>query len=348
MKIRTPRRLASLIAGVAVAASALAGCSPATTGGDTEPEQSSESSLLPAAEGKTEYPLTLETAWGETTLKERPQRVAVLDVNTVAPDVVLSLGVTPVAANRNVNIHPYLADAGGADVEYLLEGADNGEVSLEQIAAAEPDLIIAPTQDLTDTWDALTQIAPVLGSPEKQDDYVNGNPWEELVPRIGEALDLQDKAAQVVEEYDAFIAEQKAKYPEFAGKTLNYVVYFGADSGQRNYVYSGSTNEQLLAEIGFAPNAHPEAGPMIPDENLSMLDADVLVITPRADQDMAFLDELTSKPLFQQLQAVKDNHVVKIDPRQNEGLSWAFAVNAPIAQQYALETLLPQVSDVLK
>lgn len=77
---------------------ALAATSCSSTSNGT-PESSSvsetTSSLLPAAEGKTEYPLTLTSPYGESVVDKRPTRVATVGANAVDTELLLSWEGSP-------------------------------------------------------------------------------------------------------------------------------------------------------------------------------------------------------------------------------------------------------------
>ena len=82
MSFRFP--LLICLSGVLLAFCALAATSCSSTSNGT-PESSSvsetTSSLLPAAEGKTEYPLTLTSPYDESVIDKRPTRVATVGAN---------------------------------------------------------------------------------------------------------------------------------------------------------------------------------------------------------------------------------------------------------------------------
>jgi iron complex transport system substrate-binding protein len=85
-----PRRTALALA-AALGATALAGCS---TGSTTERAEAKAATEVEA----DAFPVTIEHAFGETTIEEEPQRVATL--GWTDQDNTLALGVVPVAATR--------------------------------------------------------------------------------------------------------------------------------------------------------------------------------------------------------------------------------------------------------
>lgn len=137
--------LAVTTAGV-LTACVSAGAAP--TGDPTPSATPSASGLLPAAEAKTVYPLTLKSAWGETVLRQRPKRIAIA---TGANDLdnTLALGVTPVWADDWQASYEWTTAAGSAKVERRGEVTDT--IPVEDIAASEPDLI-SPFKPMPASW----------------------------------------------------------------------------------------------------------------------------------------------------------------------------------------------------
>src|SRR5262245_47129888 len=90
------RRLrAATLAGTAalLGASVLSACSTGSTEAKDAPESQSQSQVDADA-----FPVTIEHAFGETTIEEEPTRVATLGWSD--QDAVLSLGVVPVGATK--------------------------------------------------------------------------------------------------------------------------------------------------------------------------------------------------------------------------------------------------------
>jgi iron complex transport system substrate-binding protein len=192
-KTMGPRTALAVCALAALAA--LTGCSGAATGQDAA-EAADASVLLPEAEGTTEYPLTLETPFGDTVLEERPERIAIVTASTVDTDALIALGGTPVFAPSTIDRNPWLGEA-AQDIDVLWESEAGAEVAVEQVAASEPDLIVS--LDASDTFDQarfdqVSAIAPVLHA--ESGDLT----WQELTRELGEAVDLTAAADTVIEE----------------------------------------------------------------------------------------------------------------------------------------------------
>lgn len=344
----TARRAGALVAGVAAAALLLTGCGTGSSPESSASSSAAASDLLPAAEGKTQYPLTLETPWGETVLEERPERVAALAIDAVDTELLLALGVTPVTTSEAaLSNAPWSVDAGADRIETTFEPNYDDRVPEETIAAAEPDLLVALTWDLADDYSKLSMIAPVLGTPEKVDDYW-GTPWQDHLRWLGEALDLQDRAEQVIADYDDRLAKIKDEHPEFADRTAVFAVWQGTEYGLSLYSVSGSAVDTMFTSIGLDRNPLDgyDAGTTIPAENYAQLDsADVLLIGSASDAD---LDTLLEAPLFAFLSVVKDERLIVLSEEEyGFPLIWALGAGKVLAQEWILDQIVPMLSEQL-
>lgn len=216
-----------------LAALALAGCSASAS------DAPSEAPLTPAADdgaGQSVFPVTIEHAFGETTIESEPQRVVTW--GWASADAVLALGVVPVAipfqgyGGDENGVLPWIAEELeelGAEVPTVLP--DSPEAPIDAIAAVEPDLILAHYSGLTaEEYELLSAIAPTVAYP----DQPWATPWRDVVTIAGEALGRADRATEVLDEIDAAVAEAAAAHPELEGVTVAQVW----DTGDTFYVYT--------------------------------------------------------------------------------------------------------------
>lgn len=296
------RRTTVLLFAAVMAATGLAACSSAQ---DVDVSSTAESEWLPEAEGTTEYPLTIDGTWGEVEIPERPQRIAVTSFAGVDAEILASLGAAPVAAPPNRWEHPWVQEVALRDKEVELD-AERGEVPLEKIGAANPDLIIALNSN-EDDYNELSRIAPTIG-----DDAVGHADWREYIEVIGEALDLSDRAQEAQDEFDTFFEDLRETYPEFAEKTVSQVLIKGG-----NLFYNtipGSEPERLFTLMGFSPNPLAAELPaegrqaQVSLENIHLIDADIVVFPHNEDETI-----VTNNGAWKNLEAVKNNSVVRFD-----------------------------------
>lgn len=360
------RRTVVTAAALAATGGALAGCS-SDDGGDPGASDGGGASGPPAGEGKTEYPLTLETNWGETTLEQRPERIAAVTMTGIDSELLASLGIAPVVANTNIEqlwITDALGDGALEDAEIYPPDPES-PIPFETVAAAEPDLIVVAGNDLTDTFEQLSTIAPVLAPGDPGDERQSIEPWQEYLTAIGEALDLQDAAQKVIDDTEAGYEEIRADHPEFEGLTPTFIVYYGGDFGTEYWSTPGSAPEEVLVNMGF--EANPNAEKFAEDAHLSDelwgdVDADVILFSDNStlqggDGDESTADTVLEQPLFEKLDAVRNGHLLEIenhgdkivvDGTDYEGnVAWALARSGPLSGPFAARTFADPLKDLL-
>lgn len=169
-----------------------------------------------------EFPVTIEHAHGETTIPAEPQRIVTWGWSN--EDVVIALGKVPVGmpfqsyGGGDNGIHEWveeaLADLGAETPTILPAG---GEPPVEQIAALQPDLIIAAYSGLTaDQYELLSGIAPTIaysGAPWS-------TPWQDLTLIIGKALGKEAEAQALLADTTAWVEAEFAKYPALKSVTF--------------------------------------------------------------------------------------------------------------------------------
>ncbi|WP_435277948.1 ABC transporter substrate-binding protein [Rhodococcus yananensis] len=343
---RTRAFFTAAVTGVLV----LTGCST-----DDAADTAHTDSVLPAAEGVTQYPLTLTTPWGDTVLEERPERIAAIAPDGSTSELLAVLGVEPVIApSTTERATVWVPDVAPGEPETYELDYDN-PYPAEAIAAADPDLIVmVGGWEPEDSYERLSAIAPVLAG-ETEDDFAAG--WEDRLRIIAEALDLSNAAEEFIAEQEGFYADFRAQHPEFAGKTATFALYYGGGYGLAYSSWAGSDVEQLFLDLGFAAN--PIAAEFVEDDAVSneligKLDADVLILV---DNSEGHIDEITSQPLFQNIPAVRDGRWALVenlsqqrsayvhDGVEHEGnLPWALSGSNPLAARWASEQLVPIVA----
>ncbi|MFC8178045.1 ABC transporter substrate-binding protein [Rhodococcus sp. NPDC057297] len=348
-------RMSAALRGVAVASItviALAGCSGNS---DSAAESTAAAdSLLPAAEGKTVYPLTVDTATGPAVIEERPERVVM--ASSWDADLFAALGVTPVGTDEQIDFYPWAVEKIPGEIETVWPIGDTAYPA-EQVANTTPDLVVDTlAADPVDT-EQLADIAPVVGAPAG----IEAPLWEDRLRLLGEALDLSDRAEQFIDEYGTTFENIRAEHPEFEGKTVDYLVYWGGGSGTGFMNTIDSEPEALLTSFGFAENTNAAVLPQdgeLSDELLGTLTGDVLVISNQA-ADQAEFDAWYSSPLLQRLPSVQegrtvilnlaaDNTVTYDGERQDFtghfGRAWSVG---PLAHEELADLLVPKLSAVL-
>ncbi|MGJ9424888.1 ABC transporter substrate-binding protein [Nesterenkonia halotolerans] len=198
MHTRTSHSRLVLTSAFAALMLALAGCS----------SQDAEGASASAAEDSTH---SVDHARGTTEVPEDPQRVVVLE--PVELDTAVALGVTPVGAavaSNVAGIPEYLGVDGVEPVGTV------PEPDLEAIAALEPDLILGTDSRHSKFYDQLEAIAPTVFMETQAD------PWQENMLLIGEALNQQDEAQQLIDGFNERCEEIRDEY-DLEGKSANLI-----------------------------------------------------------------------------------------------------------------------------
>ena len=207
-----------------------------------------------------DFPVTIEHAYGQTTIEAQPERVATWAWGNT--DAVLSLGVKPVAipfisyGGGDNGIHPWAEEAleamGGELPAILAEG---DEPPYEQILAADPDVIIAVYSGITEEqYERLSQIAPTVA----YQGVAWSAPWQEVTRAVGQALGLPEEAETLVAETEQFVADTVAQHEGLAGTTFiglndydgSLAIYAGLDSRVKFLTDLGLIYAPSLDELG--------------------------------------------------------------------------------------------------
>lgn len=336
--LRTPRTRAARLAGAVIAGLILVtGCGT----GSGEPAAAETSAgapaALPAAEGVTEYPLTLRTPFGDTRLDRRPERIAVVTANTLDTDALIALGGTPVFAPSTVDRNPWLDADDIAEIDKLWDAEAGTEVSAESVAAASPDLIVAlaayETFDQA-RFDKLKAIAPVLHAPAGE------LTWQELTRKLGGTLDLTAAAESAVEAAEKSVAKTRAGHPEFKGRTATHVIVYDEKYGPYYASSPGSDTALLFEQLGFvlpgAASKFTKDG-TISDELVGLIDADFLLLSTSGDPGY-FVDA----PLVKAVPAVADGRAVVNAQDKKSGtnhFAWGLNVQSVLSVPWLIDEL---------
>lgn len=311
-----PRRLGRLRTLLALlltllCASVLAGCGSDAGDGDSD------------SAGPTRTVRDIEGT--EVQVPENPQRVVTLSEPTL--DGALALGVKPVgsvAGRGQSGVPHYLADK--ADGVKLLGSVS--ELDYEAIGSMDPDLILVDGTSVNnrpDVLEILRKIAPVVFTG-----YAGG-PWEKNFDRVADALNLQDKARQIEQDYRSTVEQDKQKLAaRYGDKTFSIVRWQG---GGASLILKELPAGRALTDLGLKrPQNQDRMGLGHSDpvslENLNQIDADYMFFgtlggssqdNPNAGGSadlsgaQATLKEAEKASGFTDLTAYKDGHIIPVD-----------------------------------
>lgn len=326
------RPLAAMAA-VALSMSLLAAC-----GSGDEPEEASSTPDASASAAGT-FPVTVEHRLGETTIEEAPERI--VSVGLTEQDILLQLGVTPVAVTEWYGEQPsatwpWAQELLGDAKPEVLSQSDG--IEFEKVAALEPDLIIGTNSGMTEKdYELLSAIAPTVTNVEGSTPYFS--PWPDQVLQVARALGREADGQALVDATEEKFAEVRAAHPEWEGKTATFSQ--GGPYDGLLYVYPDGLSTSFLTDLGFtmtegldefAPKVGSQAE--ISAENTGLLEADVVVF---ATEDEKMFDGLQEFGTIGTLPAVQENRAIYTDAT----LAGALYFLTPLSLEYALDRLTP-------
>lgn len=321
----------------ALALTTLVGCSSDTASTDG------------AAAGDGSFPVSIDNAFGTTTIETSPERLVTMGWN--AQDVLYALGVTPVGQPKYTyganpdGVMPWAEKYYDADKTTLYEDPQAGEPSIEALAALAPDAILAPYEGFDKAYyDNLSKIAPTVGYPGKAWQTT----WQDQTTIIGRAVGKPDEAQGLIDGLGNTLSDNASAHPEFAGKTLA-VVNLDTAAGEANVYLPTDPRVQVLTELGFvnapgvealaADNAAGTFFRSISFENVRDIDADVVVGFVSGDADLA------KNPSLGALSAIgRGSAVILSDEQVIAGLSNVNVLSIP----WVLDKIVPQLAEAAK
>jgi iron complex transport system substrate-binding protein len=324
----------------------------ALTACSTGPAEGPNTSPAAPSEAGDAFPVTVEHAYGTTTLAAAPQRVAT--VSWVNADVSLALGVVPVGMPKDEWGGNAQDSTPWKDTALEKLGAAVGEptapvqyseadgVNYTEIAKVTPDVILAAYSGLTrEEYDKLSKIAPVVAFPE----LAYGTSWQQATTMIGRALGRSAAAAELVAATEAAIEDKVARYPQLQGRSFIYGnlepekgaginLYTAFDNRPRFLSLIGMKQAPVVAANTKKNSFYIEWSPERADE----LESDLFVTwVPKADT----VAQIEKDPLLSQIPAVNKGALVA---DSDNTLTLAISASSPLSLPWALDAFLPQLA----
>ncbi|MCZ2819766.1 iron-siderophore ABC transporter substrate-binding protein [Modestobacter sp. VKM Ac-2977] len=301
---RAPRLVT--VSTAALLASGLAACS-------------SDSSAVETDAAADFTPITVEHAFGTTTIESEPERVAT--VNWANHEVPLALGVVPVgmaAANFGDDdgdgmlpwVSERLEELGG-ETPVLFDETDG--IDFEAVADTDPDVILAAYSGLTqEDYDTLSEIAPVVAYPEAP----WATPWREMIEVNAAGMGMAEEGDELIADIEQDIADTVAEHPELEGKSTMFLTHVDtSDLSEVSYYTPYDTRSAFFEDLGLStPSSVAEASTdseqfsgTVSAEQVDVFD-DVDIIVTYGGQEL--VDALNADPLLSQIPAVANGSIV--------------------------------------
>ncbi|MBW4960861.1 iron-siderophore ABC transporter substrate-binding protein [Sulfitobacter sp. CW3] len=298
-----------------------------------------------------EFPVTIDHAFGQTTIETRPTRVA--SVGWANHEVPLALGIVPVGFARaswgdddGDGLLPWVTeklDELGAQTPVLFDEGDG--IDFEAVASTNPDVILAAYSGISQSdYDTLSRIAPVVAYP----DGAWTTTWREMIRQNAAGLGMAAEGEAMVTQIEERIANALKDYPQLKGKTGMFVTHLDIrDLSTIGFYAAADQRVQFLEDLGMAtPRAVREASEAgkysgrVSAERIDLFnDVDVVVTYG----DMARLTELVKNPLIARFPAIARGSVILL---ANDPMGTA-ANPTPLSIDYVLDDYLTRLADAV-
>jgi iron complex transport system substrate-binding protein len=238
---------------------------------------------------------------GETCVPTEPKRIITLSAPTL--NNALALGVKPIASTYFYQ-NEVVSSLHGQGIEFL----GRSQPDLEKMLRIKPDLILGWEVTGSEIYSLLSQIAPTaLG------EWEGPLSWQEHFNFVAEVLDKTEAAQAAWHRYEQRVKQLKdALGDRYQDKKVSFIHLGtrGIESDVKNS-FAGS----ILNDVGLQRSAAQDVvAPygiisISEEELLEKADGDILFVATWNDDAEQVLKQLQQKPLWQQLQAVQQNHL---------------------------------------
>ncbi len=201
------------------------------------------------------------------------------------------------------------------------------DISLEAIAAADPDLIISRLSDVEPIQEQLETIAPVLPIGEQ-----DTSTWQEDLRLVAQATGTEQRAEELIADYDSRIKALSTQYADILANNTFAPLSFNGESFETR---PNRLLSVVLRDLGATPSQAFEAAingdatKYSPEQVLTGFgDADGLIMLVNSPQSW---QELQDNQLYQRLPAITEGHFVRSDKQTHEG--------GPLTALHALDVI---------
>lgn len=299
-----------------------------------------------------DFPVTLDHAFGTTTIPAKPERVAT--VAWANHEVPLALGIVPVGFARanfgdddGDGLLPWVSERLedlGAEVPPLFDEGDG--IDFEAVAATRPDVILAAYSGLSQSdYDTLSKIAPVV--PYRDGAWSTG--WRDMIRLNSAGLGMTEEGEALIDRIEAQIADVVSQHEEIAGKRAMFVTHLDIrDLSVIRFYSANDPRVRFLADLGMqSPQAVTEAtvagrysGEMSAEKIDAFADVDIIVTYG----GRALLDRVKKNLLTSRMKTVQNDAVVLLG---NDPVGTA-ANPTPLSIPWVLDDYVSLLSDAAR
>jgi iron complex transport system substrate-binding protein len=298
-------------------------------------------------DAKTQYPITIKHAFGETVIKSKPERIATISWGN--QDVPLALGIVPAGvstANYGVTdgsgLLPWTAEKFtelGEENPVLFKDTDG--LNYEAISDVKPDVILAAYSGITnEEYNLLSQIAPVVAYPTAPWQTF----WRDQILSDAAGMGMKAEGEALVTDLEQLITEKTSNYPQIKGKTAAFFYFNPSDLGKFFVYLPTDPRAAYLMDFGMtvpesvtklASGAESFAVELSAENVDTLQDVDIII----AYGDDSLLKALQADALMGTLPAVKRGSVALIKdgtPLAASGTPSALSIPATIDEYLSI------------
>ncbi len=192
-----------------------------------------------SSSGGGAFPVTIDHAFGSTTIDSEPQRIVTVGYND--EQALLGSGHQarrngqPVPGRTGRQPHVAMGHRPlGRNRTDRRRQQSRTTISVEKIAALEPDLILALYSSIDkDLYSTLSAIAPTVAKDPAYGDYAT--PWQITTKTAAKAVGREADGEKLVADIDKQFADARSAHPEFADQTA---VIISVDATPEFYAFS--------------------------------------------------------------------------------------------------------------
>ncbi len=348
----TPFRKTGLAAFALLAVLTVSGCSQGSSNAGSTGTTTAASQAEDGA-----FPVTIKHALGETTIKEEPKRVLVMDSESA--DTALALGVVPTSISKQTwggdeqGYFPWTRQA----VDKLIEAApetkefysESGDLNFEVILDEDPDIILAPYSGFSqEDYARLSEIAPTVPYDNKP---WQPSSWQQMTISIGQALGRPARASELVTETEAAVEKVKTSHPEFKGVSFLYGTYLREGETEAAIYGPADPRVKFISDLGLTVAPDVVAGAAKSDadsfsfgvslEKLDTVDADIFIGWASEQSEV---DYSLKNPLFSKWSVISGGKDLWLT---DKALSSATQRVSVLGIPWGMEVLVPQLTDII-
>lgn len=272
------------------------------------------------ADDSVTYPIKIQHAFGSTTIKQKPVRVAT--VAWANHEVPLALGVVPVgfAAAKfgdddGDGVLPWVKarlDTLGAQTPTLFDEGDG--IDFEAVAATQPDVILAAYSGLSRSdYETLSMIAPVVAYPNAP----WSTDWRSMIRINSAGMGMAKEGKDLIINIEQEIASRAEKYPELKGKSAMFITHLDPTDLSVIHFYTGNdTRVKFFSDLNLTTSQSirelSRSGQFSGEASIEQIDAfnDVDIFVTYGGNEL--LKPLSDNPLMSKMNAIKHGSIVML------------------------------------